>query len=608
MGYSSCFILSCSSEWMDSICRYVRCLWSIPTNEIDIPTSFYEMGSSVGDARLMESFHAVCRAIESQPSHICRNALAIIDMGYPVRELSALDPLKRGSLNDLHELVSMLFCAFPEIRWVLFSLRTVGTNRTKIPSLYWLDINLRDHLSALIELPCVLFDPEGLRTDIRETMANSLASLGKTTYFATREKQCAVVDDEECYAFFHGYAAYRAGYKCDLVTTLQDMRRLFLKKDKSDSGDKNISLVIEDLFLNFPDRPGVQELSNLTKRDDDYPLLQEVPSRIFVTVGHRRTGHREANMMHLDELKKRGKKVRTIFKPSSGFYNILERSRLIKEFGKAEDQRARASIQVTGEKTDSHSSPGRLLMIAEVLNERAEKILREATSVEDCIRGAVLALESKEMLGYRTPTTCLEAVALRHQLEVKGECMFYGVGYNIDLQYRLREIETEVDEAARWFHPDVRQASALNSKMAIINEIMKILRDYGQFDEEQTCLRHFRKLHRQWYSLNHPWQKGLLPIRWYIETLVGSLPIFVAAILAWPLALGIVSWILQAGFDKVSTLADHITHAFVSFFALQPTGFTNGAAAHGLAIVIIFAGFLHLGIFISYLYTFIVRR
>ena len=51
--------------------------------------------------------------------------------------------------------------------------------------------------------------------------------------------------------------------------------------------------------------------------------------------------------------------------------------------------------------------------------------------------GALLALEAQELLANRTPTTALEALAVRHELEVTAECMFYGVEYNFDVRRRL---------------------------------------------------------------------------------------------------------------------------------------------------------------------------
>lgn len=188
--------------------------------------------------------------------------------------------------------------------------------------------------------------------------------------------------------------------------------------------------------------------------------------------------------------------------------------------------------------------------------------------------------------------------------------MFYGMEHNIDVKNRIKEIEGEVAAVSEWFHTSRKRASALNAKLGIITEITKVFREAGQFDEEQACLKYFRKLNRQWYFLNHPWQRIFHPFRWYLETLVGSFPLFAIAVLGWPLLFGVISQLISAQFDNVNpnSFIDHITHTSIMFFGLQPSGFPKGPAADILTVLIILTGFLHLGIFVSYLYTLISRR
>jgi hypothetical protein len=189
--------------------------------------------------------------------------------------------------------------------------------------------------------------------------------------------------------------------------------------------------------------------------------------------------------------------------------------------------------------------------------------------------------------------------------------MFYGVGYNIDMKKRFEEIAGEVRAVSGWFHPSVKKKSALNAQLGIITELIEILRDHGQFDEEQDCLKCLRKLNRKWYYLNRPWLSFIRPIHAYIETLVGSLPLFILAIFAWPTVLGVFSKILRAEFEKLSSGASiwvHISNSFMTFFGLQPIQPPGNPPAHILTIFTILIGFLHLGIFISFLYTLITRK
>jgi hypothetical protein len=155
--------------------------------------------------------------------------------------------------------------------------------------------------------------------------------------------------------------------------------------------------------------------------------------------------------------------------------------------------------------------------------------------------------------------------------------------------------------------------------MGIITDVMRIFKDFAQFDEEEQCLCYFRKLNRRW-SLMQPGIKSIFswvtfPIRWYVETLVGSLPLFILALLSWPLSLGVLSWLIKADFGKVNSgkpiidgFYSHITHAYIAFFGLQTSGFPADPKTKILIVITILIGFVHLGIFISHLYTLITRK
>src|SRR5205085_6309754 len=143
------------------------------------------------------------------------------------------------------------------------------------------------------------------------------------------------------------------------------------------------------------------------------------------------------------------------------------------------------------------------LVIASRLIQRADHVLQSASSLPQAIHGALLALEAQEYLGHRTPTTSLEALALKHQLEVLAECMFYGVEYNMDVMSRFQEIQKEVDSIGWWFQPGSRKLSKLNAEIRIVSEMLKMFRDHSQFDEEQKSLKRIRTLHRHlWFRRN----------------------------------------------------------------------------------------------------------
>jgi len=176
----------------------------------------------------------------------------------------------------------------------------------------------------------------------------------------------------------------------------------------------------------------------------------------------------------------------------------------------------------------------------------------------------------------------------------------------------LKEIELEVKAVARWFHASVKKASLLNAQMSIITEIARIFRESGQFDEEQACMNRLRDLNRRWYYMRHPWFVPFWPVRCYLEKMVGSFPLFVAAVLSWPILFGLVSSVTKAQFDGSLEqhwgVWSHITNAYGSFFGLQPMTFPMDPAAKVLSLIVILVGFMHLGILIAHLYTLITRK
>jgi hypothetical protein len=510
-------------------------------------------------------------------------------------------------------LAGMLTLAFPEVRWVFAS-----------------SPDMSDADGGALSKPdgVPLFDPLGRRALVRKDIKTDLGTAKDADYLCVRERSAAAIDEELAYSFLTGYLAYRLTYNTHMVCTEAEMKRVFGFRDAR--GQKidvicrpapHVKLTFEDLFLGFPDhtdhsrtKDGKVEclhFSNLENRDWYFPGLREVTRRVFVTAGHGHYDARDANGAYLRKRKLESEVLsRTVCKPVAGVYSVLKRARLLSDYMKLrrDEWKTAKAHKVEGGQT-GHSASGRLLLIADSLIGRAEKLFDEARSVPDCIYAATLALEAQELLGYRTPTTSLEAITLRHKLEVKAECMFQGMEYNIAVKDRFWEIHGEVDAVSRWFNPATRERSALNAEMSIVTEVMRIFHEFGQYDEEQECMKHFRKLNRQAYFAQHPWLSVFRPFRWYVETIVGSFWLFVIALLAWPLLFGVLGYVVKAGFGpQVSNVAGYTVSAFYTFFCLQPPSATVGIPAHVLTMLTVIAGFAHLGIFISHLYSLVARK
>lgn len=532
-------------------------------------------------------------------------------------------PFQRGKPYSRSLLFSWLLIQFPEVRWVFLPEVLIENNLKLQNYLHYLaDRDNRGYVrnTLLINGKSLdsfgnisnLFDASGWRDSIKQlcdirSRRNSLA---------------LVIDEEESYSYFNAYIAYKLGYRVLPVidmSTLIDLNRI--------QGNEEFIFSLEDIFLNFYDKEKFilsedvaylsdirnrgenLHLSDLRNRDIAFSFLKNIRKRIFITVAHKNIRWHERNRAYLKELRSNGMKIKIVYKPSGGIFFVIKKIGLLSKYfrnKKNEIERMNEIVSVDR----AHSAPGRLLVIAEHLIKRAEKICLDASSIKECIHGVILALEAQELLGYRTPTTSLEAIALKHKLEVKAECMFYGVAYNIDMNNRFKEIELEVEAVSKWFHPSIRKRSSLNAQLGILTELVEILRDYGQFDEELQCLNRIRKLNRQFYFLNKPWLRIIQPLRAYIETLIESFSLFLGAIFFWPTLYGILGYVTKARFSGGEDFLfwEQLTNAYYTFFGLQPTMRPVGSWSNVISILTVLTGFLHLGIFISYLYNLIFRK
>jgi len=606
-------IISNNNDYAESLAKYLEFKYKISCKIINIPEIKLFL-----DKKLDFCFNYISSELSlieynSDNTLILKNSICILDLPFNSYSFIDYDPLYNS--EHINQLFTMLSFAYPEIAWVIPVFNVQDENNPHFVK--W--VKLLDKIEEIINEETVLYDPFGFRQSLRNAI-NDNQIWHKIYNIVIRDKLAAAIDEEKEYAYLHGYMAYKLGYRCFVVTSMRLFEKLFSnrKEDQNRNWPLNIELTFEDMFLNYPDKENNEiNLSNLQTRDEKFKKLTEVKNRIFVTVGHKYIRWSEANKLYLKELKAKARAkggiVRKIYKPSGGIYNTMEQAGLLKDYWKKrKDEWQKAKPGPNTEEAGGHSAPGRLLLIAEKLIDRARKILDEANTVQDCIHGALLALEAQELLGYKTPTTCLEAIALKHQLEVKAECMFYGVGYNIDMKNRFKEIEGEVKAVSEWFHPSVRKKSYLNAQLGIITELVEILRDYGQFDEELQCLKKIRKLNRQFYFLNHPGLKFVQPLRAYIDTLVGSFPLFCGALFFWPIFYGLLGYLFNTRYegykDGILTFWEQVANSSYTFFGLQPSSQPIDTISHVLTIFTVLTGFLHLGIFISYLYNLIFRK
>jgi hypothetical protein len=614
------FVISENDRLSKSIERYFKFNRGTTPEAISIPQCQFS------SERIVTAFRQIADIIEnagnreSQPQKL-RDAMAIIDLcDENLHECKAINPI--SNLVGWSAVVAMLVLAFPEIHWVFI------TPYRPIKSILFSKAHLLGASNTLCQILrfhdegfTSLFDPTNMQNTIRHRIREATDDEGRKVaeYVPIRESIAAAIDEEEPYADFNAYAAYRFGFRTHVVTSCSMMERLFKSREDNSSdqeqarNEESCQLIFEDIYLNFPDKAANVPMSDITQRDFEFDKLSYADYRVFVTVGHKRTVDPKRWVDNKEYLRNRWNLNKILYKPFSGIFDLWKRSGLYQWLGRGRYKGLADGYEwpprkaTPAEASARHSAPGRLLEVAKRLIQRAEQILNTTTSVEDSVYGALLALNAQELLGNRTPTTALEALSIKQQLEVTAECMFYGVRYNLDVKSRFADIEKEVRSIGEWFHPKTRRRSELNAQSAIINGLVLRFRQYNQFDEEQECLNKARNLQRHmWWKVNKgkPWTWPLGAFLMYAEYLLGSIQRLIAAVLLWTLFYSFlfkaVEWSLISWWSSMSC-------AVISFFGLQPPDGAKGS----VLIVSVFAiilGFVHLGIFISHFYSMIARR
>jgi hypothetical protein len=174
-----------------------------------------------------------------------------------------------------------------------------------------------------------------------------------------------------------------------------------------------------------------------------------------------------------------------------------------------------------------------------------------------------------------------------------------------------------MDCVGLWFRDETREISELNAEIGIVSDLVLTFRNYNQFSEEQAGLTKLRELHRKlWVRRHQPWGWLVCPFRFYVDSLLASVPRFILAIIVWVLIFGIIYTILPGKIEH-GELGQGIFHgledAAAAFFGLQPphdfkTVERAGELAVWVTLSLILIGFVHLGIFVSHLYSLMSRR
>lgn len=619
------FILAQSETTARALGEWLELLGEPPVKDPDKDSRvIVQKEQTVGsEERPILAYEALVRQIETrtaaQHGAIPLNEVVIlVDSVKP----ASMNPLTDGDGGGWYALLGMLILTFPEIHWVF---GVIG-NDTSI-----IDLRAYHTLSSLLAKPRrdPLFDATGLRNSVRVSINNAIDDGN----LPVRKHTAAAIDEEVSYALFHAYAAYRFGYRADAVRSWVLMGHLF-----SETAEKHeFDLLLEDVNLNFPDKPERTHLSTFAeyKHDKDGQtgrakhcprLAQGEPSRfrIIVTSGH---SGADAEKMRKNrefvEADKGRERCGYVLKPVGGIFDLWTQAKLFKRLPRRKEAGHRIQPGYApgfywpppstelAEESGGHSAPGKLMLIAQHLVRRADALRDFANTVDECIRGAVLATDALELLRYQTPTLALQALSLKHEFEVKAEVAFLGVGHHFDLTRRLDELECEVKTASRYFQKRRRRAAELDTLVSIGNRLMLVFREAGQFDEEQICLARVRAWHRKLKRIQerNPIDFVANGVMGYAEWLLASSTHFFSALVFWYIALVGLWW--WGGFQEKEGLLDCALSAWKAF-TVGESSFDSAKVLlpehFVLHIVASAAGLFHFGVFISYLYSNVTRK
>lgn len=559
--------------------------------------------------------------------------------------------------------IAMLILTFPEIFWV-FGL-VLGVDDAEAQAV----AKAHGLTSLFATVADPLFDGTGLREWVRSRARGMGTAAGEAWYLPKRTAMAVAIDDERSYAYIHSYAAYRFGFRAYPITGEVLMDQLLGEKGRLRGCDQ-LCLSIEDMFLSFPDRTTKfrdTHWSDLPQRSEKLPALDQ-PSvlRTFVTSGqkngmdHDKSGRNRAFRRSLRQEDRLGT---TVYKPMAGIFDLWRAAGLRQRLRDGR-QRGHAPDFVwpprysSSPETDSgrdHSAPGRILEIASRLETRAEKLLQKVNCAVQAVQGAVLATETMELLGEKAQTTFLEALSLKHQFEAISECQFYGVQSHFDVESRMVDIQHEVHELGHYFNQSKRKEAEWNAEAAILDCLIRTYRDYNQFDEELAIGRRSRVIHRRLWFKRRMGVAGdglrwMNPLYWaacYIHGLLTSIPLFLMVITLWVAGLSIL-FVLTNRQDESVTMRHGLEDAVTSFFSVGPpthhddessTGSVlrntqtvtrdeqlarleeNVAVIYqklngpkyssgyvGIICLAIVAGFVHVGVFISHMYSIASRK
>lgn len=321
------------------------------------------------------------------------------------------------------------------------------------------------------------FDPTGLRTLVKNRFLGTLFG-DKFDWEATwtsdpkkpklREvllerlgKMAVTVDEEREFAVLSAYASWKYGRRAWIVTTYREFETGLWRNGSDSVEDAGDVIVLRDVDIRFPDIPkesGIREqLKNIGS-----PKWGEFSTNWYVraisgdvnvieqlNVSKNHPDYSKCIRLGQFEIfsESQGQKDKQKFdytgfsKPVGSLYEL--KSVLGKQ---AEDAgqtlQSRIGVADDSKGGGGHGAPYSNLAMAEALL-RYSSACKDGPSAH--LIGALLAMESCELLLGMSKTTALEALLAVHKHEVMAEVSFPGVSHTVDIEERKKDVEATLD-------------------------------------------------------------------------------------------------------------------------------------------------------------------
>lgn len=485
-----------------------------------------------------------------------------------------------------------LVLQYPEVYWIFVVPSRPGGNETSMEMMgvrpemlayHFVPVNQFFQILPLLSRHAagfrVLLDPTGLRY---WTMLLSLPSIAKRP---SRLDHGLAIEDELSYALLNGYLLYRQRCGTFLVTTLSEYRRTAELALNSGRLYSETWRVIEDAELSFADAeekdlqdahllpsPGASEEEMLQKRGATNGIIAAAASRTVIST---------VRLDPADLTSSAQQELRVRIKPHRGLYGdvLWSLEKHNRPSVAAGIKRALSNwllnvyylsvlfiwlrpkeTAIYRNKSESHSAPGAHQELASQLVRRCRRGADTVATPEDAIQLAVLADVAYQLLQQNTPHLSLEALGLRHHMEVEAECMFIGTSNSLDVQLRLDDLEREVESVVRYEPFDFssklwkRNQQRCNAMLEICADLRDVYHSHDQRDEEDDLLTAFRRWRRRAYMNGRTeWTSGCFGWSWvrgFCRSLAAYLWAYMNFILrSWGrLAIASLGWILLFAF------------------------------------------------------------